>query len=76
MKTLLDPYAALALAIIHHAALDLESRNPARASEARGWLQLVGLSWCQILGVPDEELTTWVEKDFALPSGPHRNWRY
>ncbi len=76
MKTLRDPYVALALAVIHHAALDLESKNPACVAEARVWLQFVGLSWCQILGVSDEELNAWVENDFALPSSVHRNWRY
>ena len=75
-ETIHDPYVALALAVIHHAALDLESENLARASEARTWLQFVGLSWCQMLGVSEKELKTWMAKGFALPPTFHRNWRY
>jgi hypothetical protein len=75
-KTIHDPYVALALAVIHHAAMDLESENPARVAEASAWLQFVGLSWCQILGVSEEELKTWVANGFALPPSIHRNWRY
>ena len=71
-----DPYVALALAIIYKAALDLKSKNPACAAEAQAWLQLVGLSWCQLLGITDEELTEWVSENFTLPSSVHRNWRY
>jgi len=40
-----DPYIALALAVIYHAVLDLDSDNPARMAEARAWLQFVGLNW-------------------------------
>ena len=75
-KTKHDPYVALALAVIHHAAMDLESENPARVAEASAWLQFVGLNWCQILGVSEEELKTWVANGFALPPSVHRNWRY
>ena len=75
-ETIHDPYVALALAVIHHAAMDLESENPARVAEASAWLQFVGLSWCQILGVPEEELKAWETKSFALPPSVHRNWRY
>ncbi len=75
-ETIHDPYVALALAVIHHAAMDLESENPARVAEASAWLQFVGLSWCQILGVSEEELKAWVAKGFALPPSVHRNWRY
>jgi hypothetical protein len=71
-----DSYVALALAVIHHAAMDLESENPARVAEARAWLQIVGLSWCQILGVSEEELNFWAANDFILPPSVHRNWRY
>jgi hypothetical protein len=39
-----ENYAALALAVIHKAALDLHSKNPACVAEARAWLQFVGLS--------------------------------
>lgn len=75
-KTIHDPYVALALAVIHHAAMDLESENPARVAEASTWLQFVGLSWCQIIGVSEEELKAWVANGFALPPSVHRNWRY
>ncbi len=75
-ETIHDPYVALALAVIHHAAMDLESENPARVAEASAWLQFVGLSWCQILGVSEEELKAWATKGFALPPSVHRNWRY
>jgi hypothetical protein len=71
-----DRYAALALAIVYNAALDLKSKNPARVAEARTWLQWVGLSWCQILGISDEELDHWAANNFALPPSAHRNWRY
>lgn len=71
-----DPFAALALAVILRAALDLKSKNPARVSEARTWLQFVGLSWCQLLGISEKELTFWVANGFALPPKAHRNWRY
>ena len=71
-----DYYAALALAVIYGAARDLKSKNPARVSEARAWLQVVGLSWCQILGISDVELDRWAANNFALPSSAHRNWRY
>lgn len=71
-----DCFAALALAIVYGAVRDLKSKNPARASEARTWLQSVGLSWCQILGIPDEQLAHWAANDFALPPSTHRNWRY
>lgn len=69
-------YAALALAIIHKAALDLHSRNPACASEARAWVMLIGISWCQMLGVTESQLSAWEANHFALPPGSHRNWRY
>jgi hypothetical protein len=69
-------YEVLALAIVYGAVLDLKSKNPARASEARTWLQLVGLSWCQILGIPDEELERWAANNFAVSPSVHRNWRY
>ncbi len=69
-------YAALALAIIHKAALDLHSSNPACAAEARAWLVLVGISWCQMLGVTDSQLAAWEANHFALPPESHRNWRY
>lgn len=75
-KTIHDPYIALALAVIHHAAVDLESENPARVAEARAWLQFVGLSWCQMIGVSEEELNTWAANNFSLPPSVHRNWRY
>jgi len=71
-----DPYAALALAVIYHAAMDLKSKNPARVAEARAWLQFVGLSWCHLLGVSEEELKVWAARSFALPPSVHRNWRY
>ena len=71
-----DPYTALALAVIYHAVLDLESDNPARVTEARTWLQFVGLNWCELLGVSEEELEAWVAGGFALPPSAHRNWRY
>ncbi len=71
-----ENYAALALAVIHKAALDLHSKNPACVAEARAWLQFVGLSWCQILGVSEEELEQWAVSNFTLPPNIHRNWRY
>jgi len=71
-----DRFAALALAVILRAALDLKSKNPARVSEARTWLQFVGLSWCQLLGISEKELTFWAANCFALPPKAHRNWRY
>jgi hypothetical protein len=75
-ETIYDGYAALALAIVYNAALDIKSENPALVAEARAWLQLVGLSWCQILDVPEKELADWVANDFDLQSSAHRNWRY
>jgi len=69
-------YAALALAIIHKAALDLHSSNPACAAEARAWLILIGISWCQMLGISETQLAGWEKKGFALSNSPHRNWRY
>lgn len=71
-----ENYAALALAVIYKAALDLHSKNPACVAEARAWLQLVGLSWCQILGISEEELDQWAANNFTLPPNGHRNWRY
>jgi hypothetical protein len=71
-----ENYAALALAVIHKAVLDLQSNNPACVAEARAWLQWVGLSWCQILGISDEEIDHWAANNFALPPSAHRNWRY
>lgn len=71
-----DPYAALALAVVFKAAMDIKSKNPACASEARMWLQFVGVSWCQILGITEKELATWAGSDFSLPPSAHRNWRY
>jgi hypothetical protein len=71
-----DPYAALALAVIYHAAKDLESDNPSCVAEARAWLQIVGINWCQILGIPEEDMSIWISNDFNLPKSKHRNWRY
>ena len=71
-----DPFRALALAVILRAALDLKSKNPARVSEARTWLQFVGLSWCQMLGISEKEISKWVACNFSLPPNAHRNWRY
>jgi len=45
-------------------------------TEARTWLQFVGLNWCELMGVSEEELETWVAGGFALPPSAHRNWRY
>jgi hypothetical protein len=75
-ESISDPFAALALAVILRAALDLKSKNRARVSEARTWLQFVGLSWCQLLGISEKELTFWAANGFALPLKAHRNWRY
>jgi hypothetical protein len=75
-ESISDPFAALALAVILRAALDLKSKNPARVSEARTWLQFVGLSWCQLLSISEKEISTWVASNFALPPKAHRNWRY
>jgi len=44
--------------------------------EARTWLQFVGLSWCQLLGISEKELTFWSANSFDLPPNAHRNWRY
>lgn len=71
-----DPYAALALAVVFKAALDLQSKNPACALEARTWLQFVGLNWCQMLGISEKKISTWVAGNFTLPPNAHRNWRY
>ena len=71
-----ENYAALALAIIHKAALDLNSSNPSCAAEAQAWLVLVGMSWCQMLGITETQLAAWAKKKYALPSSTHRNWRY
>jgi hypothetical protein len=71
-----DHFAALALAIVYNAALDIKSKNPARVAEARMWLQIVGLYSCQILGIPDAELDQWAANNFVLPPSAHRNWRY
>ena len=75
-ESISDPYAALALAVVLKAALDLQSKNPACALEARTWLQFVGLSWCQMLGISEKEISTWVAGNFTLPPNAHRNWRY
>ena len=40
--TPIENYGALALAVVYQAALDLHSKNPARASEAKAWLRHVG----------------------------------
>ncbi|KPL80847.1 hypothetical protein ADN00_01270 [Ornatilinea apprima] len=71
-----DPYTALALAVIYHAVLDLESSNPARVAEAHAWLQFEGMNWCQMLGISEEELESWAASGFPLPPNAHRNWRY
>lgn len=75
-ETIYDGYAALALAIVYNAALDVKSKNPALVAEARAWLQLVGVSWCEILDVSEKELADWVANEFDLPPSIHRNWRY
>ena len=75
-ETIYDYYAALALAVVYGAARDLMSKNPARVSEARAWLQLVGLSWCQMLGVSESQLDDWAKKGYTIPFSSHRNWRY
>jgi hypothetical protein len=75
-ESISDPYAALALAVVFKAALDLKSKNPSCALEARTWLQFVGLSWCQLLGISEKELTFWAANSFDLPPNAHRNWRY
>jgi len=74
--TIYDGYAALALAIVYNAALDVKSNNPALVAEARAWLLLVGLSWCEILDVSEKDFAGWVANDFDLPTSSHRNWRY
>lgn len=71
-----DNYAALALAIVQKAALDLRRSNPACAAEARAWLMLVGISWCQMLGVTEIQLASWAANNFFLQPSSHRNWRY
>lgn len=71
-----DPYAVLALAVVFKAALDLKSKNPKCALEARTWLQFVGLSWCQMLGISEKEISKWVAGNYSLPPNAHRNWRY
>jgi len=75
-ETISDPYAVLALAVVFKAALDLKSKNPTCALEARTWLQFVGLSWCQMLGISEKEISKWVACNFSLPPNAHRNWRY
>lgn len=75
-ESISDPFAVLALAVVFKAALDLKSKNPACALEARTWLQFVGLSWCQMLGISEKELTFWAANGFTLPPKTHRNWRY
>jgi len=75
-ESISDPYAVLALAVVFKAALDLKSKNPTCALEARIWLQFVGLSWCQLLGISEKDLTFWATNGFALPANAHRNWRY
>jgi hypothetical protein len=71
-----ENYASLALAIIHKAALDLNSSNPSCAAEAQAWLVLVGISWCQMLGVTEAQLAAWAGNNYILPLSRHRNWRY
>ncbi len=71
-----DPYAVLALAVVFKAALDLKSKNPTCVLEARTWLQFVGLSWCQMLGISEKEISKWVAGNYSLPPNAHRNWRY
>jgi hypothetical protein len=75
-ESISDPYAVLALAVVFKAALDLKSKNPTCALEARTWLQFVGLSWCQMLGISEKEISKWIASNFSLPSNTHRNWRY
>jgi len=71
-----DPCAALALEVVIQAAEDVHHGYPALASEARAWLQTVGLNWCQALDVPDWDLKKWVLEDYKFSDSPHRNWRY
>ncbi|NLG96761.1 MAG: hypothetical protein GX491_05325 [Chloroflexi bacterium] len=71
-----DPWAALALAVILQAAEDTQMGYPALAAEARAWLLMVGLGWCQALDVPDDALKQWVKTGFQLSDNSHRNWRY
>jgi len=74
--TPIENYGALALAVVYQAALDLHSKNPARASEAKAWLRHEGIGWCQMLGIQETQLVAWEVNSFNLPPGTHRNWRY
>jgi hypothetical protein len=74
--TPIENYGALVLAVVYQAALDLHSKNPACASEAKVWLRHVGISWCQMLGIQETQLAAWEEDNFNLPPTTHRNWRY
>ena len=75
-ESISDPYAVLALAVVFKAASDLKSKNPTCALEARTWLQFVGLSWCQLLGISEKEISKWTASNFSLLPNAHRNWRY
>jgi hypothetical protein len=71
-----DKYFTLALAIIFQAVKDVNFSNSYCASEAKKWLAEIGVYWCRVMGIPEEIITEWKEKNFQLPPTTHRNWRY
>lgn len=71
-----DPWITLALAIVYQAAVDAENGHPALATDAKLWLEYIGLYWCEMLNVPINILENWSSSDFRLIGVPQRNWRY
>ena len=71
-----DPWITLALAVIYQAAQDAQTGHPALALEAKRWLKIVGISWCQIVDIPENVLENWSNNSFRLSANPKRNWRY
>ena len=71
-----DPWITLALAVICQAVLDVQNGHPALTTEAKRWLEVVGLDWCDLLDVPEDTLKNWVENDYKTVELHRRNWRY
>ena len=71
-----DPWITLALAVVYQAALDVQNGHPALAIDAKRWLEVVGLDWCEILDVPESTLMKWSNIDFRIVEPSQRNWRY
>jgi hypothetical protein len=71
-----DPWITLALAVVYQAAQDAQNGHPALAADAKQWLEVVGVNWCQVLDVPERTLAKWFKMDFWIVKNSQRNWRY